>query len=309
MNNMKIAYVCYNDLGKYASGVEDEDQILLDFLKKKGLNISREVWNDPMVNWAQYDLAVLKSPWDYFDRIDEFYTWLNKLGDLDLRLLNPSEIVKWNSDKHYLKDIAAASLRVTPTLYFEKGEEPELSDCFTKLETDIIIVKPCISGGSKNTIKLRKDDVVEFTPQIHHFLTEEAYMAQPFLPEIESGGEWSFLFLNGKFSHHLLKRAKPGDFRVQHYLGGSIHTEPAPIHLLQAAEKYSDQFAKNCLYARVDGVEVNGEFMLMELELIEPFLFLFTNPDSYQNYYEALSSLMDQKTNPVFNTLPSNESN
>jgi glutathione synthase/RimK-type ligase-like ATP-grasp enzyme len=309
MVKMKIAYVCYNDVGKYASGVENEDQVLLDFLKKKGLEITREVWNDPLVNWGEYDLAVLKSPWDYFDRISEFYTWLNKIEDLDLKLLNPSKVVKWNSDKHYLSEIAAAGLLVTPTIYFEKGEKPDLSECFVTLGTESIIVKPCISGGSKNTIRVKPENVEDLTPRIHGYLTEEAYMVQPFLPEIQSGGEWSFLFFDGNFSHSLLKKAKPGDFRVQHYLGGSIHAGPAPAHLLQAAQKYADRFAKDCLYARVDGVEVNGEFMLMELELIEPFLFLFTNPDSYENYYQALSTIIEKKQikNASLNTSPADK--
>ncbi|HUH32542.1 MAG TPA: hypothetical protein VLZ28_01235, partial [Daejeonella sp.] len=92
------------------------------------------------------------------------------------------------------------------------------------------------------------------------------------------------------------KKAKPGDFRVQHYLGGSIHPEPAPAHLLRSAEEYVKQFAQGCLYARVDGLEINGEFVLMELELIEPFLFMFTNQDSYQNYYNALVQMINART-------------
>ena len=292
---MKIAYVCYEDVGKYSSNVENEDQILLDFLKKKGLNLTMEVWNDPTVNWATYDLALLKSPWDYFDKIGEFYQWLNKLEDLNLDILNPAQIIKWNSDKHYLQEISEAGLPVTPTLYFEKGEKPDLSTCFELLKTEMLIVKPCISGGSKNTIKITRSNLAEVTSLVHGYLTGEAYMVQPFLTEIETQGEWSFLFFNGTFSHNLLKKVKPGDFRVQHYLGGSIHSEPAPAHLLRSAEAYVRQFAQDCLYARVDGLEINGEFTLMELELIEPFLFLFTNQDSYQNYYNALTEIIDAR--------------
>jgi glutathione synthase/RimK-type ligase-like ATP-grasp enzyme len=292
---MKIAYVCYEDVGKYSSNVENEDQILLDFLKDKGLNLTREVWNDQAVDWAAYDLALIKSPWDYFDQIEEFYRWLNKLDNLKLDLLNPANIIRWNSDKHYLNEIAEAGLKVTPTLYFEKGERPDLNICFEKLQSEVLIVKPCISGGSKNTIKITRLNVEEKTSLVHGYLTEEAYMVQPFLKEIETDGEWSFLFFNGTFSHNLLKKAKPGDFRVQHYLGGSIHPEPAPPHLLKSAKEYVDQFAKGCLYARVDGLEINGEFVLMELELIEPFLFLFTNQDSYENYYIALTEMINTR--------------
>lgn len=285
---MKIAYVCYEDVGTYTSSVENEDDILLEFLKAKGLSITMEVWTDTDVNWAKYDLAVLKSPWDYFDKIDQFYNWLSKLDQLNVRLLNPIKTVKWNSDKHYLQEIAEAGLPVTPTLYLEKGKKADLAGCFKKLDTEILIVKPCISGGSKNTIKITRANLDEISPLVKQFLMEQAYMVQPFLKEIETEGEWSFLFFNGKFSHNLLKKAKPGDFRVQHYLGGSIHPGLAPERLLKSAERYVSAFAGDCLYARVDGVVVNGEFMLMELELIEPFLFLFTHPDSYENYFNAL---------------------
>lgn len=290
---MKIAYVCYEDVGKYTSSVENEDDILLKFLKTKGLDITMEVWNDPNVDWKTYDVAVLKSPWDYFDKINEFYQWLNKLEELNLNLLNPVKVVKWNSDKHYLREIADAGLPVTPTLYLEKGVTPNLGSCFEKLKSETLIVKPCISGGSKNTIKVTKANLAQVSSLVQEYLREEAYMVQPFLKEIETEGEWSLLFFNGKFSHSLLKKAKQGDFRVQHYLGGTIHSETAPDSLVRSAEEYVKQFAKGCLYARVDGLIVKGEFMLMELELIEPFLFLFTNPDSYQNYYEALTEMIN----------------
>ena len=291
---MKLAYIIYQDQGTYTSHVENEDAILLQFLQNKGLSITQEIWDDPAVNWQNYDVAILKSPWDYFDKIEEFYKWLHKIKDLKLRLLNPVDIVKWNADKHYLKDIADAGLPVIPTQFIEKGETPSLAGFFKIFETRKLVIKPTISGGSKNTFKFTEDDLNELSPKIARFLEEEGFMVQPFLPEIEKEGEWSFLFFNGKFSHSLLKKAKPGDFRVQHYLGGSIHNVEVPDHLLKSAEKYVKQFAKGCLYARVDGLEVNGQFTLMELELIEPFLFLFTNQDSYENYYIALAKMIEE---------------
>jgi glutathione synthase/RimK-type ligase-like ATP-grasp enzyme len=289
---MKLAYVTYQDQGTYASGVENEDLKLIQFLKAKGLNIKEEIWDDPGVDWHEYDMAILKSPWDYFDKIEIFYAWLHKIRDLGLPLLNPVDIVLWNADKHYLKDIANAGLSVTPTLFIEKGESPDLISYFEAFNTDKLIIKPCISGGSKNTFKFTKKDLDELSPKVTTLVKNEGYMVQPFLAEVGHQGEWSFLFFNGKFSHSLLKKAKPGDFRVQHYLGGSIHPGSAPEHLLKSAKEYVKRFAPECLYARVDGLEINGEFTLMELELIEPFLFMFTNTDSYENYYQALKELM-----------------
>lgn len=288
---MKIAYVTYEDQGKYTSNVENEDQKLLHFLQNKGLDITEEIWSDPSVQWQQYDVAVLKSPWDYFDRIGEFYDWLRRIESLKVRLLNPIDIVLWNSDKHYLQDIAEAGLPVTPTLFIEKGEIPDLMPFFEKFSSDKLIIKPSVSGGSKNTFKFTREDVTKLEPKIEELLQEEGFMVQPFLPQIQEEGEWSLLFFNGKFSHCLLKKAKAGDFRVQHYLGGTIHPQTPSPGLLESAQQYIDQFAKGCLHARVDGVMVNGVFHLMELELIEPFLFLFTDENSYDNYYRGLSEL------------------
>jgi glutathione synthase/RimK-type ligase-like ATP-grasp enzyme len=241
-------------------------------------------------------VALIKSPWDYFDRIEEFNAWLKKIESLNVRLLNPVDIVRWNSDKHYLQDISDAGLPVTPTRFIEKGATPDLMSWFRVFRTDRLIIKPSISGGSKNTFQFSEADVPELEPTIKELLKSEGFMVQPFLKEIQDEGEWSFLFFNGTFSHCLLKKAKAGDFRVQHYLGGTIHPQTPEPQLLQSAERYVRQFAKGCLHARVDGVITGGEFHLMELELIEPFLFLFTDENSYENYYTGLIRLLSNET-------------
>ncbi len=285
---MNIAYICYKNIGTFDSPVEDEESVLFDFLTNKGLHIHKVIWNEPNVDWKSYDLALLKSPWDYFEYIDDFYVWLTYLQSINLPLLNPASVVKWNSDKHYLAEIEAAGLPVIPTQYISKGSKLSIQDYFEYYNTDQVIIKPCVSGGSFHTFKVNKENVIEIENKLINLLPIMDFMIQPFIPEIQTEGEWSFLFFDGKFSHSLIKKAKSGDFRVQHYLGGAIYpTIPSP-ELLSEATKYVEQFADGCLYARVDGVIVNGEFKLMELELIEPFLFLFTNADAYENYYQAL---------------------
>jgi hypothetical protein len=290
---MKIAYICYEVQERYVvSSVGDEDSELLTFLQGKGLDIHREIWTDKTVNWQQYDVAVLKSPWDYIDKIAEFYQWLEVLEQHQIRLLNPVNIVKWNSDKHYLKDIADAGLAVTPSAFLEQGTQVDLTPYFDHFNTHKLIVKPCVSGGSKNTFAITRQEVAAIQPQIQALVEVEAFLVQPFIKEIETEGEWSLLFFNGRFSHSLLKKPKAGDFKVQHYLGGTIHPQLPSAAQVESAATYVAQFAKGCLYARVDGVVVDGQFLLMELELIEPLLYLFTHPESYTNYYQALTALL-----------------
>ncbi|WP_145860431.1 ATP-grasp domain-containing protein [Pedobacter suwonensis] len=290
---MKIALITYLDKGAYdTTTVESEDDKLLYFLKEKGFTIDLVIWNNPHINWEDYQVAILKSPWDYFDLIEDFYTWLDLLVTKKVKLLNPVNVVRWNSDKRYLKEIEAAGLKIIPSIFINKQNRVSLKHFFDEFNTDKLIVKPCISGGAKNTFKVTIDYVEAVNHQLNHLLQEEDFIIQPFLPEILESGEWSFIFFNGTYSHSLIKKAKPGDFRVQPAHGGSVHPQNPDHDLIAMAQQYVDLFAKNCLYARVDGTFVNGEFLLMELELIEPFLFLNTAPENYDRYYEALKKLM-----------------
>lgn len=289
---MKIAYVCYAAQEKYsADSMEDEESILLRHLQQAGLNVHREIWTDKKVKWAAYDLLLIKSPWDYFEKYAAFCQWLDKIKQLGIRMLNPLPVIKWNSDKHYLNRISTAGTPVIPFAFIEKGEMPLLSSFFFLFATSKIIVKPCVSGGARHTFTVTPDNLNAMQAQIAQLVQEEAFIVQPFVKEIETG-EWSFIFLNGRYSHTVLKRPKDGDFRVQAYFGGSIEAMEPPQQLLQQAENFVQQFAKGCLYARVDGVVINNTLQLMELELIEPYLFLGSHPDGYKRYVQALQEML-----------------
>lgn len=286
---MRIAYVSYADQGKYAAdSLEDEEMILLARLRESGLDVHREVWTDKKVAWASYHVILLKSPWDYHEKYEAFCRWLDKVKGLGIRLLNPHHIVKWNSDKHYLQKIAKAGLKVIPSAIIERGELPLLSSFFYQFGTDKLIIKPCVSAGARDTFIVTPQNLAEQQLLVTQLAKAEAFIVQPFIKEIEAEGEWSFIFLNGRFSHSVLKKPKRGDFRVQPYHGGTTDAAVAEDRHVQSASAYVEQFAKGCLYARVDGILINNELHLMELELIEPYLFLNAHPEGYQRYTDAL---------------------
>lgn len=287
---MKLAYVVFSIEGQYAFP-EQEHDFLLNFLQQKGLNIQRNAWSDETIDWTQFDCIVLKAPWDYVEKPIQFYQWLDEMALQNIPLLNPADIVKWNCDKHYLKEIADAGLRVIPSAFIERGEHFNSADHFEAFDTDTLIVKPCISGSSKNTFLVGKDDA-ESAGTINTLLQKEAMMVQPFIPHIKEEGEWALLFFGGKFSHALVKTPANGDFRCQQQFGGSVQATRPTAALLQAATEYVSKFAKGCLYARVDGLVVDNVFYLMELELVDPVLFLAVQPGSEENYYAALQSLL-----------------
>lgn len=291
---MKLALIGYQIQEKYNNGtVRDEDGDLFNFLTNKGINLHREVWNDPGVNWAAYDAVILKSPWDYHEKHTEFLSWMDGLTQQGVRAFNSAEIVRWNSDKHYLKDVPEAGLPAIPTLYLEKNTSVDSKrNYFQELHATRLVIKPCISAGAKNTVLITPEEFADRIPLINTWLKEESYMVQPFVEEIITG-EWSLLFFGGKYSHSLLKTPKDRDFRVQHYLGGKVSYREADETLVAQAAEFVSAFASDTLYARVDGVVIRGTFHLMELELIEPYLFLDNDPERLENYYQALKSKIE----------------
>lgn len=294
MSIQKIALVTCQSLGDYTFNADTEDERLYRFLAKKGHKISFQVWDDAAVDWTAFDALIIKSPWDYFDKISAFYTWLDKLEALGCRVFNPVQTLRWNADKRYFKDMQAGGVTVVPTVWLEQGDRFNAEAVFKAIGTDKIIIKPRVSGAAKNTFALTREEAADRTAHINTLLQEEPFLAQPFLEEIKTQGEWSFIFFGGRYSHTVLKTAKSGDFRVQHFFGGSVHTPEPPTAMLQTATRIVEQFANDCLYARVDGVERNGELVLMELELIEPFLFLGTSEGALERYYEAFLKLLEQ---------------
>lgn len=294
MSLQQIAIVTCRSLGDYTTNADSEDERLYRFLAEKGHKISFQVWDDEQVDWTAFDALIIKSPWDYFDKINAFYTWLDKLEALGCRVLNPVRTLRWNADKQYFKDMQTQGVTIVPTVWLEQGSTFDPDSVFEAIGREKIIVKPRVSGAAKNTLAISRAEAGDYTARLNDLLQNEPFLAQPFLEEIKTQGEWSFIFFNGRYSHSVLKKARPGDFRVQHFFGGSVHTPTPPAGMLQTASEIVRKFAQGCLYARVDGVELNGELVLMELELIEPFLFLSTSEGALERYYQALLDLSPQ---------------
>ena len=295
---MKIAVITYENKGGYASNEVNEDILVEKLLRELAIAFSFEIWSDPKVNWQEYDLLLIKSPWDYFDQYAEFMTWCNKIQDIGIPTLNSMETILWNSDKWYLKDIEEKGYPIVPTHFLKRKKPFSLDAFFEVFNTDSLVIKPTVSGGAKNTLKLNLFNLREEEGKIREWLEEDDFMVQPFLEEVADKGEYSYIFFNNKFSHAVLKSPKKGEFRVQHFFGGEIHSITPTENELAYMQQIVDNFAQDTLYARVDGVWKEGKFYLMELELIEPYLFLFTSEKAIENYkmaiYEKLNCFLEK---------------
>ena len=144
---------------------------------------------------------------------------MRKLG---IPVLNSLDTLEWNSSKRYLLEIEAQGFPVISGHILEKGLKVSCSDIFANIPSDVFVVKPLVSGGAKNTLKIAKKDWRNYESQVQTLVDEEAYLVQPFVKEVQEVGEYSLIFFNGKFSHAVLKTPANQDFRVQHYFGGTI---------------------------------------------------------------------------------------
>ena len=203
----------------------EDDLLLVAALDEIGIDSQPAIWSDASIDWLAFDALVVRTPWDYFVRLQEFRAWLDARIASGVRMCNSSEILDWNFDKRYLQDLAAAGVSLVPTIVVPRGERPDIVALARARGWDEIVVKPTISGGAYCTHRFRLDAADRYRDDIARTLLDRGLLIQPFLPEIQSAGELSLLFFDGVFSHAVCKRPKDGDYRVQFQFG--VPTKPS----------------------------------------------------------------------------------
>ncbi len=287
--SLHVAIATYVSTGAYDANTVDEDSLLSNLLEELGITYELLAWSDPDVDWSRFTHVLIKSTWDYFDYYPEFLAWLDQLETLGTSVLNPVSTLRWNSSKNYLLELKAKGYPCVAGQILPKGTVTTLEALHNALGFETLVIKPLVSGGAKNTLKVTRGAGKELEEKMTSLLQEEDFLVQPYISEIVSVGEYSLIFFNGVFSHAVLKSPAVDDFRVQHYYGGTIQEIKPDSTMLASAQALVASFAKDSLYARVDGVVIDGVFHLMELELIEPYLFLGLSDQAIPNYKAALS--------------------
>lgn len=257
-------------------------------------DVKVEVWNDPSVNWSDYNYLIFRTVWDYYNFPTAFAAWLDELEKQGIMTLNPLSIVKRNQHKFYLRDLQNAGIDIIPTVFIPKNTGLNLS--FLKENNwPKGVIKPAISAGSYATTLFSIEETAKIEADYADIAAESDLLVQPFMPEIQTVGEISILFFNGQFSHSVLKKPKDNDFRVQSQFGGQYEMYQPDASVLETAARIVETFSKTSderlLYARVDGVLRDGKLLLMELELIEPDLYFSHFPEGKINFFNALAAM------------------
>ncbi len=285
-----VAIVSYVSTGAYDSNTIDEDAILSNLLNELGIPNEIIPWSVKGEDWTRFSKLLIKSVWDYFDYYPEFLQWIADRKEENIPVLNKLDTILWNSSKQYLLEIEQRGYPVIAGKILSKGSKFDGNEIASKLDATVWVVKPLVSGGAKNTLKIEAQDWKTQEEKVNNLLQTEDYLIQPFVKEVQDVGEYSLIFFNATFSHAILKTPAKADFRVQHYYGGTIAVISPSPELLDSCQKLVNEFASESLYVRVDGVVIDGVFHLMELEMIEPYLFLGLAEQAIPNYKNALKA-------------------
>lgn len=269
----------------------EDDLLLVAALAEIEVDSTPAVWSDAHIDWTSFDALVIRSPWDYFKRSVEFRAWLDARSAEGTLLCNSREILDWNFDKGYLQDLIRAGVATVPTICIAPNDTTALSTipalARARNWTDLV-VKPTIGGGGFGCLRFPLDDFPHHAAAITTTLQDRGVLVQPFLPEIQTAGELSLLFFDNVFSHAVCKRPKPGDYRVQFQFGGTNESVPVSPDLIAQAARCIAAAPAPTTYARVDGVIKDGRFLLMELEIFEPLMFLSRDPEAPARFANAI---------------------
>jgi glutathione synthase/RimK-type ligase-like ATP-grasp enzyme len=239
-----------------------DDRLLLPALAAAGFDAVPRQWDAAGESWEEHAAVVVRSCWDYHLRPAEFHTWLDRLELAGARVLNAVPTLRWNADKRYLRDLEGAGLEVVPTAWVGEGPDATLAELVEERDWRHVVVKPVVSATAYETWRVGPVVTPEDERRFHRLTRRRAVMVQPYLESIEQG-ELSLVFLADRFSHAVLKRPQPGDFRVQTDFGGTVEpVRPAP-GVVDDARRVLAAAPGRCLYARVDGCLVGGRTLTL----------------------------------------------
>lgn len=306
-----LCFLSMDDIVQKKTDMEVDDDLAIKPLGDLGWDVEIVSWKANNVDWKKYQAVIIRSTWDYQDDPTEFLSTLRHIQQ-QTRLENPVEIVEWNLSKKYLQELEDKGVAIVPTIFAkEQSITKELFEGWQKhFGSNGLIIKPLISATAGHTYRLK-----EFLPHLADiFHKERPYMVQPFLEAIVTEGEYSLFYFNNTLSHIMSKKPKEGDFRVQEDFGGinrlvdiSPTASSDDTHLKQrlvaAGDLTLQHVGRDLLYARVDLVRsaaTDGDdkdtFLLMELELIEPSLYMRMDQDIPLRFAKAVdSSLKTEK--------------
>ena len=270
----------------------DDDRRLLGAFAERGVDAEPIAWSDAAADWDAYDAVVLRSTWDYIDRLPQFLEVVDAIERSSATLLNPERAVRWNADKHYLDDLDRMGVPIVPLVRGTPAAGARLGAEIAGTGWDELVLKPAVGVGGSGVVRTT---AATLQSALDALPPETEVMVQPFAAAILDEGELSFIFIGGSLSHVLRKRPATGDFRAHGIYGGSVELTDAIDPDAAAVQSMLARLPYDLHYARVDVVRVDGRLTVLELELIEPMLYFGLAPGSAERFADATLTRIERR--------------
>ncbi|WP_448809593.1 ATP-grasp domain-containing protein [Agromyces bauzanensis] len=262
-----------------------DDWLLVAALEALGVDAESVVWADPDVDWNDFDVAVIRSTWDYVDETADFLTRLAAIEASSCALFNSAAVARWNADKGYLLDLEHWGVPIVPTLRSSAAARADVLEAVARAGWQELVLKPVIGAGAMDVRRLPVTDLPRVLDELE---PGRELLVQPLADTVMSEGEWSVIFINGRRSHVLRKTPASGDFRAHGIYGGSVVPDRLPADDLADVDAMLARIPFDLLYARFDLLRVDGRLAVLELEAIEPMLYLDRAPGSAELLAQAI---------------------
>jgi len=285
MADKTVAFLVMDDMGEF---VTDFDLSIAP-LAELGWHVETVPWRSKP-DWSRFDAVYICTPWDYPQYADEFQRVLDAIDASDAVLCNALSTVHWNLDKSYLRDVEARGDRIVPTTWYTHFSRDDVAGFFADHGTSTVVLKPNVGGNAVDTFVLSDPTPDETLATLEGLFDNRHFLVQPYIESITTEGEYSLFYMNGRYSHAIGKVPAAGDFRVQEEHGADIRPIEPPVGLFEVAERVFSHIEPLPAYGRGDWVRgPDGEFLLMELELVEPSLYLRTDTGAPARFARAFN--------------------
>ncbi|MBX3704663.1 MAG: hypothetical protein KF822_12885 [Steroidobacteraceae bacterium] len=283
----RIAFLTLAERGDFVI----DDDLAIAPLAERGFAVETIPWNAPDVDWSRYALVVVRSTWDYQHHAFDFVDTLEEIESVT-RLCNSAAIARWNMRKTYLRELAARGVPTVPTIWRDGLARGGLLTLFDELGSEEAVIKPVMSGNAEGAWRLDRRRARELAGVIEAYFHGRPLMMQAFEGAILTEGEFSLMYFGGTFSHAILKVPKAGDFRVQEEHGSDVRAVTPEPALRATGDTAMACVGERLLYGRADLVRHGEEFRVMELELVEPALYLRMEPGAPARFADAIAALL-----------------
>jgi glutathione synthase/RimK-type ligase-like ATP-grasp enzyme len=276
-----------------------DDRMLVAELEKRGAKAELIAWTDPNIDWNDFDVAVIRSTWDYIDDRERFLKVLASIAASSCMLLNPLEIVSWNTDKSYLFDLAKWDIPIVPTLRASEEKSSAIQDEIIRRGWQSAVIKPTIGAGGSDVRLVPSADLAATLERLAAERPDTGRLVQPLVENIRTEGELSFVYIDGNLNHVLRKLPAPGDFRSHGMYGGTMQSIEPRSGDRAEADAIMKKLPFRPLYTRLDLVRVDGHLAVMELELIEPVLYFDFAPEGAGRLAAAALDRLRSRARPA----------